>query len=84
MCVCVCVCVNLESSKGVCLLLSTVDLLSQDGPLSLLIQLCNTEIIHLGTETEREDEEEKSGERGEKEHKKERGRELLALIILLV
>ena len=60
----------LQSTEGVGLFLSAVYLLSQDGPLGLLIELGNTEIIHLYTDGER------GGERGrERAGRRERERE---------
>ena len=37
----------LQSSEGVGLFFSAVDLFSENGPLGLLIELGDTEIIHL-------------------------------------
>ena len=54
----------LESSKGVGFFLCTVHLLCEDGPLCLLVELLDTELIHL-----------ERGERREGERGRERGRE---------
>ena len=58
----------LQSSEGVGLFLGAVYLLGQDGPLGLLIELGNTEVIHLYTDGEGEERE------GGEEREEERGR----------
>ena len=66
----------LQSSEGVGLFLGAVYLLGQDGPLGLLIELGNTEVIHLYTDGEGEErEEERAGRRERKREGGEKERE---------
>ena len=56
----------LQGSEGVGHYLGAVYLLGQDGPLGLLIELGNTEVIHLYTDGEGEEREEERGRGGER------------------